>query len=923
MGGSSGIALTAPTGTVFPTYFFDFDSEYTITDLTNSSGSGLAQASTSNDGATASIVPSNDIQPGDSITLTITGVTNPQTSGSVTLSTSSDLTPASVAATFAPGATVSGEVTAGTAAEAGALIQICNTSSGGCDQLTSDSNGDFSALLGDGSYEFTATPPTSGTAYGQSSEGPVAVTGTSPETVNLALLPPTPLPTGVSLSSSDFGTESGDVPTLNWGDQSTLTVKGCPYGAGWASIMGTNTQTGGFAADFVPLEGSPQARATTSREIPPQYPVHGSTQLSYSITCVPMTYVLPYAGPTTGGTTTTVYGTGFTGTTEVLFGDTPAPSFQVVSGSEISAVTPAGEGKVPVSVKNAQGQLSSPVGSYDYLSISQIAPLLGSPAGGGKVTIDGNGFSSAVGVEFGKTLASSFTVDSDTEITATVPPGTGSVGVSVITTGGSSVISGSSTYTYSTSGAAAGSRSPGASGPIPKFNTKQTWRLPSAGGINAGVVVAVVAGGIGAVNGGTTSINTGTSVQSNDNSTISGASSSLQTALTNSGNMAVGLTSDGIEGWVIGQADLALGVGGGPIALTALSASALEAAIEQLNQALEREQEAADRYDDALRQALQKADQDAAARGQKWDPANRNWVPCKGSCNSGSSSVLVDPSGTVTDTNGNPISGASAELLRLSAPGGLYTAPPSGSALMQPSVNPETTRSSGEFHWDVYPGIYEVQASKQGCTKPGDRSIDSVTSRGYQVPPPALGISLVLQCRDEPAVPRPTVSSLSESQGMASGGYSVVITGKGFTDRSTADFGNKKARRTVYLSPTTVEATVPSGGGTVDVTVLNGSKRSPSKDATFTYVDAPSVDAVSPDSGPRKGGTTVVITGDNLSGVNLVMFGSIPASSFRVLSPVKILAVAPTGEGKIHIAVTSVGGSSQSTAGTYQYVRDG
>ena len=123
-GGSGGIALTAPTGTVFPTYFFDFDSEYSIVDNTNSSGSGLAQATTSNGGATANIVPSNTIQAGDNVTLTITGVTNPTTSGTLDFSTSSDTNqvPLSVNVTPANAASSVTFVSSTTAADYGSHL---------------------------------------------------------------------------------------------------------------------------------------------------------------------------------------------------------------------------------------------------------------------------------------------------------------------------------------------------------------------------------------------------------------------------------------------------------------------------------------------------------------------------------------------------------------------------------------------------------------------------------------------------------------------------------------------------------------------------------------------------------------------------------------------------------------------------------
>ena len=78
--------------------------------------------------------------------------------------------------------------------------------------------------------------------------------------------------------------------------------------------------------------------------------------------------------------------------------------------------------------------------------------------------------------------------------------------------------------------------------------------------------------------------------------------------------------------------------------------------------------------------------------------------------------IRIDPSGSVLDTNGNPISGATATLLTSPTASGPFTAVPGGSDIMDPSTNPEITDSNGQFHWEVFAGYYEVQATAAGCT---------------------------------------------------------------------------------------------------------------------------------------------------------------------------------------------------------------
>jgi hypothetical protein len=67
----------------------------------------------------------------------------------------------------------------------------------------------------------------------------------------------------------------------------------------------------------------------------------------------------------------------------------------------------------------------------DAPSVSSVSPAAGSRAGGTPVTISGSGFSGAGAVYFGPASARSFTVNSDTSISAVAPPGLGTVDVAV------------------------------------------------------------------------------------------------------------------------------------------------------------------------------------------------------------------------------------------------------------------------------------------------------------------------------------------------------------------------------------------------------------------------------------------------------------------------------------------------------------
>src|SRR5262249_37555589 len=83
-------------------------------------------------------------------------------------------------------------------------------------------------------------------------------------------------------------------------------------------------------------------------------------------------------------------------------------------------------------------------------SVAGVAPNFGLTSGGQSVAITGNNFTGATGVFFGGVAASSFAINSDTQITAVTPvqatPST--VDVTVTSPGGTSGLSGADQFQY-------------------------------------------------------------------------------------------------------------------------------------------------------------------------------------------------------------------------------------------------------------------------------------------------------------------------------------------------------------------------------------------------------------------------------------------------------------------------------------------
>ena len=82
-------------------------------------------------------------------------------------------------------------------------------------------------------------------------------------------------------------------------------------------------------------------------------------------------------------------------------------------------------------------------------AVTGISPKSGGVGGGTTITVTGSGFTNATAVQFGANGASTMTLVSDTQITATSPPGTaGTVDVTVTTPAGTSAASLGDKFTY-------------------------------------------------------------------------------------------------------------------------------------------------------------------------------------------------------------------------------------------------------------------------------------------------------------------------------------------------------------------------------------------------------------------------------------------------------------------------------------------
>jgi hypothetical protein len=181
---------------------------------------------------------------------------------------------------------------------------------------------------------------------------------------------------------------------------------------------------------------------------------------AYTYAAAPtITSASPLTGPLGGTNSVVITGTNFigvSGAAAVTFGGTNATSYTVNSTTQITAVAPAKTAGAVSVVVVAAGGTATKTTAYTYVSsppaITSLGTITGTTAGGTSVVITGTNFhgvSGAASVKFGSTNATSYVVNSTTQITAVAPAGTaGTVSVVVVAVDGTATLG--AAYTYRT-----------------------------------------------------------------------------------------------------------------------------------------------------------------------------------------------------------------------------------------------------------------------------------------------------------------------------------------------------------------------------------------------------------------------------------------------------------------------------------------
>ena len=647
----------------------------------------------------------------------------------------------------------------------------------------------------------------------------------------------------------------------------TVTLTGTGFRAGM------QVGFGGVAGTGVTVGSATQATVTTPPHVAGAVHVTVTTPGGSATAASGYTYVVPPtlaavspdAGPTAGGTTVTLTGTGFRAGMQVSFGGVAGGGVTISSATQATVTTPPhAAGAVHVTVTTPGGSATA-ANAYTYVvppTLTTLSPDAGPTAGGTTVTLTGTGFRAGMQVSFGGVAGTGVTVGSATQATVTTPPhAAGAVHVMVTTPGGSDTVANGFAYLAA-----------------PTLGSVSPVAGPTAGG------TAVTLSGTGFRTGMQVSFGgvpaTGVSVSPG------GTQLTAVTPAHAAGAVSVSVTTpggaDSLSGaytYVVLPAVTDVTPDAGPVSggttVTLTGAG--------------------------FRDGTQVLFGSTPATGVSVNPAGTELT----------ASTPPHPAGAVNVSVSTP--GGSATLLD----GYTYVAPPTLS-VVSPDAGPvaggTTVTLTGSGFRPGMQVLFGTAAATGVSVDPGGTRLTALAPAhapgGVDVSVTTPGGSATLG-NSYTYLVAPTLTSVSPAEGPASGGTTVSLTGAGFRAGMQVSVGGTPAA-IVSINPagtslTATTAAHAAGLVAVSVTTPGGSD---TLAGSFTYVAAPTLTAVNPTVGPEAGGTLVTLTGTGLTGATAVTFDGTAATSVTVVDATTITALTPGHPaGLVDVSVTTVGGS--------------
>jgi RHS repeat-associated protein len=613
--------------------------------------------------------------------------------------------------------------------------------------------------------------------------------------------------------------------------------------------------------------------------------------------------------PTCGvvGTSVVITGTGFTGATAVKFNGVAATSYTVNSATQITATVPAGATTGLISIVISGATFTSAT-SFSVLGITSFAPS--SAFVGGSVVLTGTNFTGITAVKFNGVAATTYTVNSATQITVTVPATATSGTISITSSCGTAtsanaftILAGSITSFSPTCG-------------MPEFSVVITGTgftgvtavkfngIPAYYSVISATEIRADVPEVGATTGPITVITT------------------AGTAISASAFSVFGLTSFAPSSAIVG--DNVVLTGTGFTGTTAVKFNGVTASyiVNSATQITATVPATATSGTISVTSPCGMAISDNIFTVIV--PSITSFTP---TC--GLPGTLVTLNGTLlggaTDVQFNGVSAAYTYIPKYSqitvtvppgATSGLITVvTPTGNAISTSSFSVlGTIASFAPLSAGVGGSVVLTGANFTGTTAVkfngvnASYTVNSATQITTTVPTTASTgtISITSACGTTTSptaftVTAGSVTSFAPACGVS--GTSVVITGSGFTGVTDVKFNNVS---TTYMvnSVTQITAVVPVGttSGFVNITTSGGNAIS-----SFAFVVS-GITSFAPMW--SRVGDNVVLNGDGFTGATSVSFNGTAASSFSVLSSTQILAIVPTGATSGTITVTTPCGNS-------------
>ncbi len=655
------------------------------------------------------------------------------------------------------------------------------------------------------------------------------------------------------------------------------------------------------------------------------------TKLGTAPAAPTVTSITPNSGAASGGTSVTITGTGFQVGATVSLGGTAATGVTVGSSTSITATTAAhAAGLVNVVVTNPDSQSGTLANGFTYANgapnVSSVSPNSGTIAGGTPVTITGSGFLAGATVKFGGTAATGVTIVNSTSITATTPAhAAGAVSVVVTNTDAQSgTLNNGYTYTTGTGGG----------GTIAFVQMASSNPQTPAANLVLGFDLAQTAGNLNVVavgwNDTTSTVTSVTDTRGNTyaqaGTTVTGTG--LRQAIFYAKNIAAGSNTvtvsfnqaaafvdvrmaeySGLDTSIpLDVTAGAIGTGGTPNSGAATTNSAKELIFG------------------------------AGMTGSHFGGAGAGFT----------SRVITNPDGDIIEdqivsATGSysavaPLSYSSAWVMqmatfRASGQGGSNPAP------IVSSIAPTSGTASGGTPVTITgTGFLSGATVSFGGTAATGVTVVNSTSITATTPAHAAGaVNVVVTNTDaqtgtltngytyNAANPAPTVTSITPNSGNTTGGTAVTITGTGFLAGATVKLGGTAATGVVVVNSTSITAnTSAHAAGAVSVVVTNTDAQAGTLNNGYTYTaanPAPTVTAITPNSGTANGGTPVTITGTGFLAGATVSLGGTAATGVVVVNSTSITANTPAhAGGAVSVSVTNTDAQTGTLNNGYTYI---